>query len=60
MRVVSPNFAKTFVCQREYDVISWSHKQHIFGNNDHYGPAPLLNTRIWSGSIQSSSHPGHH
>jgi len=45
--VVSTSFAKTFVCKRAYDVISWHHKQRIFGNNDHDGPTPLLNTRIW-------------
>jgi len=48
MQVVSTNFAKTLVCKREYDVISWRHKQRsICSNNGHHGPTPLLNTRIW-------------
>ena len=57
MHVVSTNFAKTMICKREYDVILRLHKRRISNNNDHY--TPLLNTRIWKGSIQSSSRPRH-
>jgi len=47
MQVVSTNFAKTLVCKCQYDVILWHHKHRLSSNNDHHGPTPLLNTRIW-------------
>ena len=45
MHVVSTNFAKTFVCKSEYDVVLWRHKPRISSNNDHQTLCSILEFR---------------